>query len=224
LPSAKPIYKKEMEAIDITISEGQWIRWMDELAIKDYVIADHFINDQMFRLIMDFFQQKEQNEQLRKAGIGTSGEFQLNASIRGDYIHWLDREHDSEIEPFFGLMDELIENLKRYCFISLSGSEFHIAKYSEGSHYERHLDQFNERSNRQITVLIYLNEHWKKGDGGELKIYKDGKEILIEPIAKRLLLFKSDVVEHEVLTTRVPRYSLTGWLLHQPADIGYLLR
>jgi len=91
LPSAKPIYKKEMEAIDITISEGQWIRLMDELAIKDYVIADHFINDQMFRLIMDFFQQKEQNEQLRKAGIRTSGEFHLNASIRGDYIHWLDR-------------------------------------------------------------------------------------------------------------------------------------
>jgi len=127
-------------------------------------------------------------------------------------------------EPFFGLMDELIVNLERYCFISLSGSEFHIAKYPVGSHNEKHLDQFNERSNRQLTVLIYLNKHWKKGDGVELKIYKDDKEILVEPITKRILLFKSDVVEHEVLTTNVPRYSLTGWLLHQPATVGYLFR
>ncbi len=213
-----------METKETIYSEDQWIRWMDELAINDYVIADDFINDEMFTFIMDFFHEKEQNNQLKKAGIGSSGEFQLNASIRGDFIHWLDRERDSELEPFFGLMGELIESLKRHCFMSLSGSEFHIAKYPQGSHYDRHLDQFNERSNRQITVLIYLNEHWKKGDGGELKIYKDGEEILVEPIAKRLLLFKSDVIEHEVLRTNVPRYSLTGWLLHQPATVGYLFR
>lgn len=213
-----------METKDTTYSEDQWIMWMDELATRDFVIADEFISEEMFRIIMKFFHDKESNNQLKKAGIGSSGEFQLNASIRGDFIHWLDKERDSELEPFFGLMDELIESLKRYCFLSLSGSEFHIAKYPKGSHYDRHLDQFNERSNRQITVLIYLNEHWKKGDGGELKIYKDSKEVLVEPIAKRLLLFKSDIVEHEVLRTNVPRYSLTGWLLHQPETVGYLFR
>ena len=213
-----------METKDTTYSEDQWIRWMDELAINDYVIADSFISEEMFRSIMNFFYEKEQGNQLQKAGIGSSGEFQLNASIRGDFIHGLDRERDSELGSFFGLMDELIESLRRHFFMSLSGSEFHIAKYPEGSHYDRHLDRFNERSNRQITVLIYLNEYWKKGDGGELKIYKDDKEILVEPLARRILLFKSDVVEHEVLTTNIPRYSLTGWLLHQPATVGYLFR
>jgi SM-20-related protein len=126
------------------------------------------------------------------------------------------------LKEFFDLKSELIEKLRRICFISLSGSEFHIAKYPEGSHYDRHLDQFNERSNRQITVLIYLNENWKEGDGGELVIYKGEQEIIVEPIARRLLLFKSDVIEHEVLTTNVPRYSLTGWLLRQPQSVGYL--
>lgn len=212
----------EVENKEMNYSEDQWIRWMEELAINDCVIADNFISKEMFRSIMEFFLEKEQNDQLKKAGIGSSGEFQLNASIRGDFIYWLERERDKKLELFFGLMDELIESLKRHCFMSLSGSEFHIAKYPEGSHYDKHLDQFSERSNRQITVLIYLNEDWKKGDGGELKIYKDDKEILVEPIAKRLLLFKSDTVEHEVLTTNVPRYSLTGWLLHQPATVGYL--
>lgn len=223
-PSVQTYLRKEMETKDITYSEDQWIRWMDELAINDFLIADDFISEEMFISIMNFFSEKEQSNQLKKAGIGPSGEFQLNSSIRGDFIHWLDRARDSDLETFFALMDELIESLKRFCFISLSGSEFHIAKYPEGSHYDRHLDQFNERPNRQITVLIYLNQNWKKGDGGELKIYKDDKEILVEPIAKRLLLFKSDVVEHEVLTTNVPRYSLTGWLLHQPATVGYLFR
>lgn len=206
------------------ITDEQWIRWLDELAENNYVIVDNFISADMFKAIMEFFHKKEQNDQLKKAGIGSLGEFRVNTSIRGDFIYWLERERDKDLEPFFELMDELIQSLRRFCFLSLSGSEFHIAIYPKGSHYHRHLDQFNERSNRQITVLIYLNEHWKKGDGGELKMYKDSGEIVVEPIAKRLLLFKSDVVEHEVLTTNVPRYSLTGWLLHQPATVGYLFR
>lgn len=204
-------------------SEDQWLGWMDRLAEDDFVIVDDFISDALYGQIMDFFHQKEASDELKKAGIGTQKDFHVKAEIRGDFIYWLDENRDTELSPFFGLMEELTQNLKRFCYLSLSGSEFHIAKYPAGSYYHRHLDQFNERTNRQITVLIYLNKNWQKGDGGELVIYKDDQEIMVEPIAKRLLVFKSDVIEHEVLTTNVPRYSLTGWLLHQPAGIGYLL-
>lgn len=194
---------------------------MDRLAGEDYVIADNFISEELYRQIMDFFRNAEQNDHLKKAGIGSSGEFRIKADVRGDFIYWLDRNRDSPLEPFFLLMDELTEKIRQFCFLSLSGSEFHIAKYPAGTHYEKHLDQFNERSNRQITVLIYLNENWKKGNGGELKIYRNGGNLLIEPVARRLLLFKSDLVEHEVLTTRTDRYSLSGWLLHRPPSLGY---
>ena len=204
-------------------TDEHWIHWFDKLAEDDFVVVDDFLSDQQFRLIMNFFRQAEENDHLKKAGIGTSGEFQIESSVRGDFIHWLDENRDSELIDFFDIKNELIDKLKRFCYLSLSGSEFHIAKYPRGSHYNRHLDQFNERSNRQITVLIYLNENWKKGDGGELVIYKGDEEIVVEPIARRLLLFKSDLIEHEVLTTNVPRYSLTGWLLHQPASVGYLI-
>jgi SM-20-related protein len=172
---------------------------------------------------MNFFHEMEESDKLKKAGIGSQQDFQVKAEIRGDFIYWLDESRDTKLAPFFGLMDDLTQNLKRYCYLSLSGSEFHIAKYPAGSFYHRHLDQFSERTNRQITVLIYLNKNWEKGDGGELVIYKDGEEINVEPIAKRLLVFKSELIEHEVLTTNVPRYSLTGWLLRQPAGVGYLL-
>jgi SM-20-related protein len=204
-------------------TDEQWIQWFDQLAEDDFVIVDDFLSDQQFRLIMDFFKQAEENDHLKKAGIGSLGEFQIKSSVRGDYIYWLAEDRDSELSSIFDILHELIANLKRFCYLSLSGSEFHIAKYPKGSHYDRHLDQFNERSNRQITVLIYLNENWKKGDGGELVIYKEDQEIIVEPIARRLLLFKSDLIEHEVLTTNVTRYSLTGWLLHQPASVGYLI-
>lgn len=199
--------------------EEQWIRLMDDLAENDYVIADQFIDDDMYTLIMNFFREKEENDQLKKAGIGSSGEFKLDASVRGDFIYWLERANDQKLEPFYGLIDELIDAFRKYCYLSLSGSEFHIAKYPADSFYKKHLDQFNNRSNRMITVLLYLNENWKSGDGGELKIYGKDQEFLVEPVARRLLLFKSDKVEHEVLTTRVSRYSLTGWLLHQPSSL-----
>lgn len=204
-------------------SDETWISWMDELAENDFVVIDDFISEDFYHKIMHFFTKVEESDKLKKAGIGAQQDFQLKAEVRGDFIYWLDEERDTELSAFFDLKDELVLNLKRFCYLSLSGSEFHIAKYPAGSHYHRHLDQFNERSNRQITVLIYLNENWKKGNGGELVIYKNEQEIIVEPIAKRLLLFKSDTIEHEVLTTNVPRYSLTGWLLHQPAGVGYLL-
>jgi SM-20-related protein len=196
---------------------------MDQLAEQDYVIVDDFLSDKLYKQVRQFFSDVEETDKLKKAGIGTQQDFQLKAEVRGDFIYWLEEERDTELTEIFELKNQLIQNFKRFCYLSLSGSEFHIAKYPVGTHYHRHLDQFNERSNRQITVLIYLNEHWQKGDGGELVIYKDGKEILVEPIAKRLLLFKSDIIEHEVLTTNIQRYSLTGWLLHQPASVGYLL-
>ena len=207
----------------MNFTDETWMRWMDQLAEQDYVVVDDFISDEFFERIMAFFSEAENNDKLKKAGIGAQHDFQLKAEVRGDFIYWLDEERDGELSFFFDLKDELVQNLKRFCYLSLSGAEFHIAKYPVGTHYHRHLDQFNERSNRQITVLIYLNKDWKPGDGGELVIYKEGKEIMIEPIARRLLLFKSDTIEHEVLTTHIPRYSLTGWLLHQPAGVGFLL-
>ena len=204
-------------------TEEDWLGWMDQLADNDYVIVDDFISDEMYNGIMEFFHEMESADKLKKAGIGAQQDFQVKAEIRGDFIYWLDEERDKALGSFFQLKDELMQNIKRFCYLSLSGSEFHIAKYPVGSFYHWHLDQFQERTNRQITVLIYLNGSWKKGDGGELVIYRDKQEIIVEPIAKRLLLFKSDTIEHEVLKTNVPRYSLTGWLLHQPAGIGYLL-
>lgn len=61
----------------------------------------------------------------------------------------------------------------------------------------------------------YLNHNWKKGDGGELRIYnEDNKTVAaeIEPIGDRLVVFFSDKrVPHEVLPTNTERFAITHW-------------
>jgi len=203
--------------------EEKWINWVDVLSENDFLIIDEFISDDMYHLIRSFFHTQLKEDEFRKAAIGAQSDRQIKSSIRGDFIYWLYRDRDKELLAFFDLIDEVLQKLNRYCFLSLSGSEFHLAYYPKGTHYEKHVDQFRGRNNRLISLILYLNEGWKKGDGGELKIFREDGPVLIEPIAKRCVIFKSDVIEHEVLTTKVDRYSLTGWLLHAPSSLGYLL-
>jgi hypoxia-inducible factor (prolyl hydroxylase) len=92
-----------------------------------------------------------------------------------------------------------------------------------GAHYVKHCDNHchsgeGERCNgRRLTVLLYLNQKWKAGDGGELKIYHPApkhSEVkkVVQPHADRLLLFWSDYrVPHEVNHSQTPRYAVTLW-------------
>lgn len=203
--------------------EDKFIKWVDELAEKDYVMIDNFLSRELYQKLHAFFKRKEEEREFEKAALGDVFSRQVVSEIRSDFTYWIDREKDSEINVFFELLEELIQNLNRYCYLSLSGYEFHFAHYPKASFYKKHLDQFQGRNNRLISLIIYMNNSWQPGDGGELKIYREDDDVLVEPIANRCIMFKSDVVEHEVLPTNVSRYSLTGWLLHLPQDLSYLL-
>ena len=75
-----------------------------------------------------------------------------------------------------------------------------------------------------ISMIIYLNENWEPGNGGQLEILDKNRELqLVDPIAKRCVLFKSDKVPHAVLKSFKDRYSLTGWLLYQPTSLAPIL-
>ena len=196
-------------------SEEQWLEWIDQLAADDFVIIDRFLPADEFQRLLHFFTSKEKENSFAKAGIGLDAE--RVSEIRGDFTYWLERETDTEMAFWFNWMDELKKLLNRYCYLSLSGDEFHLAHYPKGSFYKKHLDQFQERNNRMITVLLYLNENWEEAHQGFLKIYKkDRTDQLIAPLANRLVIFKSADLPHEVLPTTFGRNSLTGWLLYEP--------
>lgn len=195
--------------------------WMDDISSKDYVIIDHFLRDQLYTEIRTFFIGKLPN--FKEAGIGAHSHNQIDSRIRGDFTYWLDRKRDVQLEMFWKLLEETIHIFNRYCYLSLSGYEFHLAHYPSGGHYDKHVDQFENRNNRMISMIIYLNESWEHGDGGELEIFqKDGTSFLVEPIAARCVLFKSAVVPHAVREAHKSRFSLTGWLLYQPSSVGTL--
>lgn len=205
-------------------TDEQWVDWVDRLAENNYLVIDNFISTDLFHQITTFFFKKLNQDAFAKAGIGSVRDFRVRANKRGDYIYWIDPGKDDHLIPFYKLVEEMIHKLNRYAFLSLSGYEFHLAHYPKGSHYEKHFDQFKDRNNRLITLVLYLNKNWKKGDGGELVIYENDHRIIsVEPLAKRCVIFRSSLLAHEVLYTKTDRYSLTGWLLHQPALLGYIL-
>ena len=198
--------------------------WVDELSENDYVVFDHFLSQDHYDGIMAYFLSKLGDQAFDKAGIGTLGNHTIDKDVRGDYVYWIVRAEDDSVMNYFNRIDEMIALLKRYCFLPISGSEFHFAHYPRGSFYEKHIDQFKGRGNRLMSVVFYMNEDWQTSDAGELNLYlKDGRCEVVTPIANRLVLFKSDQVPHEVLPTYVSRYSLTGWLLNQPDGLGFLL-
>jgi SM-20-related protein len=62
-------------------------------------------------------------------------------------------------------------------------------------------------------VICYLNENWTEDDGGQLRVYFPDQSKDFFPIAGRLVCFRSDLLEHEVLPATRERLSLTGWIL-----------
>ena len=48
------------------------------------------------------------------------------------------------------------------------------ATYRRGAEYHCHKDSYSGTDNqRMVTVLLYLNDDWRPGDGGELRVYGD---------------------------------------------------
>lgn len=197
------------------LSESALLDLVDQLAEKEYIVIDDFLDEECYATIRSYFLQKLGQDEFHKAGVGNVNPMIISEK-RGDFAYWLDRKEDSELKIFFDLLDELIFFLKRNFYLPINDEEFHFAHYPPGAQYEKHLDSFKEASGRLMSVVIYLNEGWETGDGGELEIFhKDGTSTIVEPVKRRAAIFKSDSVEHQVLATSVNRYSLTGWLLNR---------
>lgn len=152
-------------------------------------------------------------EQFKDAGIGASQNLIGDKQIRRDKIYWLDRKHKNAVENnFLDLMDAFVQYLNETCYTGITGYEFHYALYEAGSFYKRHLDQFQNNKERAYSMIIYLNQDWKRADGGELCIYHLDTTQIISPNNRKCVFFRSNELEHEVLTTNKPRLSITGWL------------
>jgi SM-20-related protein len=186
-------------------------------------VVDGALPEDIYNGLNQYLDELIHADKLRRAGIGSLSQFEINNRVRGDEIHWLKRDDQQpDMLKFFEFVETLIDKLNREFFLSLSDFEFHFAHYPPGAHYGPHVDQFRGRNNRQISFILYLNDHWQEGHGGELSVITEQESIIIPPIGNRLVLFRSDIILHEVLTTNASRRSLTGWLLNNPVGLGFL--
>lgn len=182
--------------------------------IKNKVgISEHFLSDELANHLKENLLLLNRNNQLLAAGTGNDKKLVYNAKIRSDTIYWLDKKHDNEHEnAFFVQIENFILYLNESCFAGITGYEFHYSLYEKGSFYKKHLDQFQDNSSRQFSMISYLNTNWKSKDGGELLIHQANNNQKINPTQGKTVFFKSNELEHEVLQTNERRMSITGWL------------
>jgi SM-20-related protein len=187
-------------------------------------VSDSFLPRALCEALSQDLTRLREENRLLPAGIGRGQGKQLQTSIRGDSIAWLEDQGETPAQvDFLARMEILRAELNQFFFLGLKRLESHFAWYPPGSAYAKHLDQHVGTKARQITFVLYLNGEWKKNDGGELRLYEPGsgakgesktpEKILteIEPVMGRFVIFRSELFPHSVQASFADRRSLTGW-------------
>lgn len=193
---------------------SQLIQLADSVAETGYVVIDGFLSNEEIDTILSLDGFKNGLLQFKKAGIGKNQDKQINEAIRGDYIQWIDPNNaEPPLLTYLDKLKQMIAFVNQSLFLSLKDCEVHQTIYPIGSFYKRHLDQFKKDDHRKLSVICYLNKDWKEADGGQLRMFIGNEPKDILPLAGRLVCFRSDLLEHEVLPATRERLSLTGWLI-----------
>lgn len=158
--------------------------------------------------------------QLVPAAVGRAQARQLAPAVRSDETLWLTGAGAAQ-EAFLARMDSLRLALNRELFLGLFDYEAHYARYAPGAFYRRHRDSLRGSGARRIlSTVIYLNEPWRPGQGGELVLWDAAERELIraEPQGGTALFFLSEEFPHEVRPATVERYSIAGWFRLAASD------
>ncbi len=190
-------------------------RIADSLATRGWVVVDDFFGKGLTAALRGDCQSSSGREDFRAAAVGSGERRQVRNDVRSDEIRWLQQPAPSEPQRIFlNRFEQLRLTLNRTLQLGLFEFEGHFARYPAGAFYARHIDQLRGDSHRKLSCVLYLNEHWKPDDGGELRLYLDGggKEFTdVRPEGGRLVVFLSARFAHEVLPAKRERLSIAGW-------------
>src|SRR5690606_13091087 len=195
-------------------------RIISDISSHKYSVVEDFFSKEDVQLLRQSLLQKHEEDAFKKAAIGNRLNETIEKSIRGDVILWIDESTSNEAEQlFFNKMNDLIRYLNTTCFMGILHKEFHYALYPIGTFYKRHIDTFQNDDRRKLSFVCYLNEDgWLPENGGELTLYLNNSdtsetfEKSIYPLPGRVVIFESQIIEHEVKPVNKERLSITGWL------------
>ena len=186
---------------------------LNDLEQQGYSVQKDFFSIEFTQSLKETLSSFHQQGMLKQAGIGRNNNFHIEQSIRSDEISWFDENDLNDAQKIFLDSTKNLQNeINLRFFLGLFEFEVHFALYSPNAFYKRHLDQHKNQETRVISLICYLNDNWKKDDGGELQIYlRNGEIISVLPEAGTVVCFMSAEFEHEVLPAKRERASLTGW-------------
>jgi len=205
------------EAIDF-VENPLYEQIISDIVKQKYSIVEGFFSLEEVQILRQSLIEKHTEDAFKKAAIGNRFEETIVKSIRGDVILWMDElKADASELLFFNKINNLITYLNKTCFLGILHKEFHYALYPKGTFYKRHIDTFQNDDRRKLSFVCYLNEDgWLPENGGELVLYLNdhGQEAekVIYPFPGRVVIFESQVIEHEVKPVNTERLSITGWL------------
>ena len=178
---------------------------VEQLGTQGYFTRPSFLGLELAQRVLH----DARNVPLRRAGIRRSAE--PDDSVRTDELAWLTREESKgALAEAVARFDALMNELNESAWVGLRTFDLQLARYAPGGHYERHRDAFPGQDNRRITAIVYLNPEWRPEHGGQLQLHVT-PPLQIEPTLDRLVVFRSEVVEHEVLHAHAERWALTAW-------------
>ncbi len=149
----------------------------------------------------------------RAAKVGGGARVQVDLDQRRDRITWLLDCGDVEaLKPLNEIFEGVRIALNEGAWLGLRRFDVQLAFYAgQGGFYKSHRDSFPGRANRIVTAILYLNLDWVTAHGGALMLHVEPVVVEVAPIAGRLVVFMSEVVEHEVLPVFSPRVAATAW-------------
>ncbi len=151
------------------------------------------------------------------AQVGRGGGRMLHSEIRQDRICWLKPDALSEAQQiYWNQFEPLRMAFNQALYLGLFDYEAHFASFPAGTHYKRHLDQFQEVGLRTVSCVLYLSDRWLTTDGGALRLFLAHGHHDVLPQAGRLVCFMSDQFYHEVRPASRERLSITGWFKKRP--------
>jgi SM-20-related protein len=175
-------------------------------------VRDQFLAPSQIRALADCARLRRARGDFDAARIGSGRSLQHREDIRGDSTCWITPPLWSAEQTLLDELERLRLELNRESQLGLFELELHYAWYPPGAGYARHVDQPQGRTQRRVSLVLYLNQDWMPATGGELRIFDavDGYRD-IEPIAGRLVYFLTPGREHAVLPTHRDRLSVSGW-------------
>lgn len=181
---------------------------------KSFFIWDDFLSPSEVALVTADYQEIYSAGSFKPAGIGNQqGAKNVNSEIRTDESYWLNPLALTPSQSIFWRRLEKIKTaLNEHFFLGLWSLDGQYSRYPVDGFYRKHLDRFNNDDQRTVSTVLYFNQAWEPGDGGELRIHgEESEKTDLAPLGGRLVCFLSSKIFHEVLASNKTRLSFAGW-------------